>query len=39
MLEFPENNVPIIDINYIFDAFKNGDSLYFDAIHFKDKGE
>ena len=33
-----ENDVPIIDINYMFDAFKNGDSLYFDTIHFNDKG-
>ena len=33
-----ENNVPIIDINYMFDAFENGDSLYFDTIHFNDKG-
>ena len=33
-----ENNFPIIDINYMFDAFKNGDLLYFDTIHFNDKG-
>jgi len=33
-----ENNTPIIDINYMFDGYDNGDSLYYDIIHFSDDG-
>lgn len=33
-----ENNVAIADINYMFDVFENGDSLYYDIIHFSDNG-
>ena len=33
-----ENNIPLININYMFDGFDNGDSLYYDIIHFNDNG-